>query len=197
MQAGLYTVEINDQRGSAAAVRCTVMSASKTVALGTHVLNRVCMVRGGIPPEQLAGKQWFVQIYGLERLAAAHPQTGIYSFTDVPAGHFTFRQAAAGGGALPADIDSVETVPGGAVTLPYAGWRYAKQVALNTTVAAGAGVTDDVLAFPVLVRLTQNNFDFSRARNTGADLRFMKPDGTFLHTKLNNGTAPRQKRKSG
>lgn len=179
VQAGTYTIEINDQHGSAAAVRCTVLSTSTTVALGTHVLNRTCMVRGGIPPEQVAGKIWFVQIYGLERCAAAHLQTGIYSFSDVPAGQFAFRQVSTNTGVLPAVIDSVETVSGDTCTLLYPGWRLSKQAVLNTT-PAGAGVTVDILNFPVLVRLTQSNFTFASAKADGADLRFMKPDGTPL-----------------
>ena len=44
----------------------------------------------------------------------------------------------------------------------------------------GRGGFGTVTDFPVLVRLTLLNFDFSRAASTGADLRFAKPDGTQL-----------------
>jgi hypothetical protein len=61
----------------------------------------------------------------------------------------------------------------------YIAWEYKKNVYLNTT-AAGAGTTTNVYGFPVLVRLTNNNFTFSQARSSGEDLRFSKPDGTLL-----------------
>ena len=62
---------------------------------------------------------------------------------------------------------------------PYAGWRFTKDVRLNTT-ASGANTATNVYAFPVLIRLTRTNFNFSQARRNGEDLRFSKPDGTPL-----------------
>jgi hypothetical protein len=59
------------------------------------------------------------------------------------------------------------------------GWKYSKHCALNTT-ASGAGVAGNVMGFPVLVRLTSTNFDFSQASATGADIRFAKSDSTPL-----------------
>lgn len=56
-------------------------------------------------------------------------------------------------------------------------WTYSRQVFLNTT-ASGANVVGNVMNFPVLVRLTASNFDFSQAQFTGADIRFTKPDNT-------------------
>ncbi|MBN1757932.1 MAG: DUF2341 domain-containing protein [Chitinispirillaceae bacterium] len=65
------------------------------------------------------------------------------------------------------------------VVLPYPQWRYLKKVYLNTT-ASGADVAGDVTDFPVLLRLTENNFDFTQARSDGADLRFSDAAGTRL-----------------
>ncbi len=50
-----------------------------------------------------------------------------------------------------------------------------KKVFFNTT-ASGAGVTGNVIAFPVLVRLTSANFDFSQTEKNGEDIRFAKSD---------------------
>ncbi|MBD3393013.1 MAG: DUF2341 domain-containing protein [Chitinivibrionales bacterium] len=51
------------------------------------------------------------------------------------------------------------------------------KVYVNT---ASAGVSEDVYGFPLLLRLTSSNFDFSRAQSGGLDVRFKKPDGTIL-----------------
>jgi hypothetical protein len=56
-------------------------------------------------------------------------------------------------------------------------WQYQRTIGLSTT-AAGAGVAAAVYQFPVLLRLTKANFNFSQARRYGEDLRFEKTDNT-------------------
>lgn len=58
-------------------------------------------------------------------------------------------------------------------------WSGVTDLALNTS-PAGAGVASTVTGFPLLVRLTASNFDFTQARPDGRDIRFAKPDGTPL-----------------
>jgi hypothetical protein len=60
----------------------------------------------------------------------------------------------------------------------YGAWAYSKTLVLNTT-PSGAGVTGNVLNFPVLVRLTNSNFGFGQAQNNGSDLRFAKTNGAL------------------
>jgi biopolymer transport protein ExbB len=57
------------------------------------------------------------------------------------------------------------------------GWKYSKKLYLNTT-ASGADVAQNVYNFPVLIRLTSSNFNFSQAVGNGADLRFTKSDNS-------------------
>lgn len=61
-----------------------------------------------------------------------------------------------------------------------ASWQYRKKITLaNTT--ANLGVTATTLTnFPVLVKLTSSNFDFSKAQSAGQDIRFTDSDGTTL-----------------
>ena len=58
-------------------------------------------------------------------------------------------------------------------------WEHARKLYLNTS-GSGANIQEDVYNFPVLIRLTKNNFDFSQAKSDGSDLRFSKTDNTFL-----------------
>ena len=55
------------------------------------------------------------------------------------------------------------------------GWRRRQRLTLNPE-AVGADLTN----FPVLVRLTADNFDFGRADPDGIDIRFMAGDGRFF-----------------
>ena len=59
------------------------------------------------------------------------------------------------------------------------GWSYARNITLNTA-ASGAGVSGTVTNFPLALRLTASNFDFTQAKNNGEDIRFTKQDGAPL-----------------
>ncbi|MBF0433100.1 MAG: DUF2341 domain-containing protein, partial [Fibrobacteria bacterium] len=65
----------------------------------------------------------------------------------------------------------------------YGTWTYSSSVFLNTT-STGADVSDNVLNFPVLVRLNSSNFTFSEANTNGKDIRFAKSDGTHMHYEI-------------
>ncbi|NLD99467.1 MAG: DUF2341 domain-containing protein [Fibrobacter sp.] len=68
---------------------------------------------------------------------------------------------------------------GETITLSNPAWKFSRRLYLNTTMAAAA-VAGNVPNFPVLIRLTTNNFDFSQAQSHGADIRFSKSDNTSL-----------------
>jgi hypothetical protein len=55
----------------------------------------------------------------------------------------------------------------------YKSWTNLSIVSLNTT-SSGADINDTLLNFPVLIRLTSANMDFTSARRNGEDLRFYK-----------------------
>ncbi|MBN1308629.1 MAG: DUF2341 domain-containing protein [Chitinispirillaceae bacterium] len=73
----------------------------------------------------------------------------------------------------------VQVAPGDTTVVAHSGWRYARRFCLNTT-AAGADVAGDVADFPILIRLTKNNFDFTQANADGGDVRFARADTVGL-----------------
>ncbi len=177
---GSYLVEINDRKGSAAAVRFTISDSTKSVALGINTLIRTAVVQGVLPAELRRGRQWFVRIYGLERIAASDSISGKYLFPDIPSGSYSFHLMTIAPDIEPIITDTVKVVSGDTVSIPaYPTWKYSRRLTLNTT-AEGADVSGDVTGFPVLIRLTSDNFDFSGARPDGADIRFTKANGTPL-----------------
>lgn len=84
----------------------------------------------------------------------------------------------------PASVHTVKTgftLGAGAtqVIADYSAWMYSQRLFLNTTIT-GADVSGAVINFPVLVRLSGANFNFSQARPDGSDLRFKKQDDSPL-----------------
>lgn len=68
---------------------------------------------------------------------------------------------------------------GDTTVVAYTGWKFAHRIGLNTT-ATGAGVSGNIVSFPVLIRLHQGNFDFSQANSDGSDIRFSRSDTVLL-----------------
>jgi hypothetical protein len=103
----------------------------------------------------------------------------------VPAGTIVSINYASGLSAKASSIlaSGIEVVSNDTTILPYPQWRYSKRLYLNTA-ASGAGVLGNVVNFPVLVRLTAANFDFSLAKSDGSDIRFTKSDGTSLSCEI-------------
>jgi biopolymer transport protein ExbB len=54
-------------------------------------------------------------------------------------------------------------------------WQYRKKIGFDTT-PMGADIKENLSEFPVLVRLHTGNFDFSKAKNDGSDIRFVNDD---------------------
>jgi hypothetical protein len=69
----------------------------------------------------------------------------------------------------------VQVVPSDTTVVTNTEWKYARRLCLNTT-ATGADVTRNVVEFPVVVRLTEDNFNFTRANPDGSDIRFFRSD---------------------
>jgi hypothetical protein len=61
--------------------------------------------------------------------------------------------------------------------------QYAQEIQLNTS-ASGAGITETITSFPVLIRLTRDNFPFDKAQVNGHDLQFTKKDLTILNYEI-------------
>ncbi|MCX7726358.1 MAG: DUF2341 domain-containing protein, partial [Chitinispirillaceae bacterium] len=57
--------------------------------------------------------------------------------------------------------------------------KYAQEIQINTS-PSGANIKGNVYNFPILIRLTSSNFDFSSAKENGEDIRFTKANGTLL-----------------
>jgi hypothetical protein len=189
LEPGEYVIEIRDTAGMAVRMPFTVTGLTPKLDLGTTLLKATGSVTGVfVSPDGIKGRTW-VQVYGLERLALAD-STGRFRMDSLPEGTYTLRALNSAPAVNPLDVDAVPAKPSlstdiGAVKLGsfelenYALWPQYMRIYLNTT-ASGADVPGMVADFPLLVRLDSSNFDFSRARGDGRDIRFSDHRGKRL-----------------
>jgi biopolymer transport protein ExbB len=125
---------------------------------------------------------------GIERMASVD-SAGTFGIKDLPAGLFTLRIIAVKGTqTTEIATDQVSVVSGDTVPITMPGWKFSKRLWLNTT-ASGANVAGTVMNFPVLVRLSSGNLNFSDVKSGGEDLRFTKSDGTPLSYEIEHWDA--------
>jgi hypothetical protein len=143
-------------------------------------------------PEGFDPLKGYIYIPGTTISAALVDGEDSLTLDSVPAGMIpSVNYNAVIAGALPRTIrDSVLVIPGATTIIGPQTAFYAQKLYLNTT-ASGANVLGSVGNFPVLMRLNAGNFDFAKARQDGADLRFAKSDGTVLPFEIEewNGAA--------
>lgn len=85
-----------------------------------------------------------------------------------------------GSGSPDQDLDRIDPAAAGdgstaqtAALSTGSGWQYKKQLTFSN-----GSRPENLVNFPVLVRLTSSNFDFSKAQSNGQDIRFFDADGT-------------------
>ncbi|HKP95231.1 MAG TPA: DUF2341 domain-containing protein [Fibrobacteria bacterium] len=184
---GDYYLEAND-RDSLATVRDFSAGDRDTIFLDSIRLRPTGVVVGHVNGDLTGISEAVVQIYGLDRVAKVDSATGQFSFPDLPEGSYTLRASVpsspveareiAGVAAHSSDTNFIDDMHIASFEEEdYASWAYSRRILINTT-ASGADVKGPVAGFPLLVRLTNGNFDFSLS--DGRDVRFSGGDGKRL-----------------
>jgi len=178
---GSYRIEVRDAQSSVL-FACS-LDVRDTVNLGADTLRPFATITGTIDTAGRAGQQLYVQVEGLERIAAVG-MAGRFALSDLPAGTFAVRAATTNDTTV-AVSSGISVGPGAqtTVTVP-SGWRFSKRLYINTTVT-GANVAENVTNFPLLIRLDSSTLAsastfFSQSADSGQDVRFVKSDATPL-----------------
>jgi hypothetical protein len=190
---GRYSFEARHPGNGTRLIKQGVDLRDTEEALGENALAQPGKVRMGLP-ENIEGPGGYVYIPHT-RLAwpvdAAALDRGYLELDSLPASEYeaiVFSRTA--------DLAAPDTLarkvavaPGDSLSLgAYAGWGYSARIALNTT-ASGAALASPVADFPLLVRLTRSELDFSQAAADGSDLRFSRPDGSPAPYQIDHGDA--------
>jgi hypothetical protein len=184
IDTGMYSIEVNDTsaiagKGGAVLLYCNP-DADDVTNIGTEYLKPYATVAGHVDSDVSKGKDVFVQIRGLERLAMVN-EAGAFSFDDLPEGNYDFVIIDGSSVSGPEQtVHNIKALAGDTVTVTVNGiFRDSGEIILNP---GAAGIASDtvVIDFPLLIRLDNNNFDFSQALPHGEDIRFSKIDGSSL-----------------
>ncbi|MBN1128509.1 MAG: DUF2341 domain-containing protein [Chitinispirillaceae bacterium] len=179
-----YAIEILDRHNAEGVLLRTAVPADSIVDFGVQFLNPLGSIIGtvdysGLPDTAAV----FCQMYGLDRICRIDVLSGSFRVDGIVCGRYDVRLFTSHPSYLPTIIEDVTVVSSVATSLdtviltPLSNWSCSRRVHLNTT-ATGADVKVAIRKFPVLVRLTNENFDFDSAQPNGADIRFLKADNS-------------------
>jgi hypothetical protein len=132
-------------------------------------------------PETFDAANGYVYVPGTTITAVLAADNNFATLDSVPSGIIPIiYYAARNNPDAPRTIgDSILLAPDSVMTIAYFDWKFSRKIGLNTT-ASGAGVSENVYNFPVLIRLTAANFNFADAASDGRDIRFTKSNGAVL-----------------
>jgi hypothetical protein len=178
---GMYTVEIfSKQAGEGVVFRRQIIEgdAEEIGKLVTAVPGSV----KGVFEQQLEGKgkRFFVQVYGMERITDVDSVNGVYILSGLPPSEYALRIVGLDTTAIPIDVPAVEVSSGQSVQIEkVSAWQHEGLLTVNG-VTAGLSATDTLFDFPLLLRLTSAEFDFSSAKKKGEDLRIVKQNNVLV-----------------
>lgn len=185
VKPGAYTVQSRDiSRGTRALAKDVVIDSEKDSAIVDDcTLRKPGSIRIAVPGGA-AGRSGYAYIPGTTNSVTL--QKGSSSshivLDSVPVGRVDNIVFAVSDSVSSSVLDytvSVEVREEDTATVLTTGWRYQRELRLNTT-SPGADIEGTLHDFPVLIRLNEDNFDFSQAHSDGEDLLFTKEDGTGL-----------------
>jgi hypothetical protein len=188
VDTGSYCIEVVGGT-RAAFFRCTVTVATERLELPGDTLEPTGTLSGTVPLSAARTYDSWVQVYGLERAVRVDSSTGRFTITALPPSSYALRVSTTMPLHAPAHLSALK-VAGDSVTAAgavrfriegtedYSRWAHSRRIYLNTA-PSGADVADEVIGFPVCIRLDTSRFDFSQAQPGGVDLRFSR-DGRAL-----------------
>jgi len=182
---GDYFIEVNDGRHFAAGLHAHISQDSRSVTLPADTLTPTGEIRGKLVFDDGPAETVTIAVPGLARSALRNNDNDSFFLEDIPRGEYTLSFSSSNPQTAPATVAAI-TVRSAAITrlcLTYGSSDttppHRLKLLLNTT-AAGTATTSPIYHFPVLIRLTEDNFDFSSAQNDGTDLRITTADGIYL-----------------
>jgi hypothetical protein len=180
---GVYNVEAVHSKLRSRALIQKIAVVNDTNAVPTQILQNPGRIIVTLP-ENTDPFKGYVYIPGTSCAVLLNGNESSVVLDSVPAGTARTIYYSARNSTIKKTIRSDIPVPSGdSVVIANPDWQYARRLFLNTT-AGGANVSGNVYNFPVLIRLTDINFDFTQTSPGGADIRFTKQDNAPLSCEI-------------
>jgi hypothetical protein len=178
---GMYTVEVFSKQNGEGVVFKHQIVEGDAEEVGKVTTAATGSVRGVFEQRlEGKGKRFFVQIYGMERIAEVDSVNGAYTLSGLPPSEYALRIVGLDTTEVPIEIPSVTVSSGASVQIDkITSWQHEGVVTVNA-LTAGLSSGDTLYDFPLLLRLTSADFDFSTAKKKGEDLRVVKPNNVLV-----------------
>lgn len=175
---GEYYIECNDEVANAVVLKVKVSEDDEQDIFRRDTLRPYASISGSIGSSSSVASKRYLTVHGLDRKKEIDVDGNFY-MNNLPAGIFRFSVEGDDSTFSPPPIKEYSLMSGKTLFVPYHIWEHSKRIYLNTT-KYGADISGMVTGFPVLVRLSEDNFDFSEASSGGTDCRFTSADGVSL-----------------
>ena len=177
---GDYSIEVNDGISQAVRLQVELSEANEDPLILDDTLQAYATVDGHAGAVGNTSIKRYCLVYGLDRRIPVAAD-GSFRIDDLPSGTYNFTVVADDSSFAPVSFDSVTVIPDSTVSVETAPADTVDtaQVTINTS-PEGADIERDLYGFPLLVRLTEENFDFGATRGDGSAVRFVKTDGSDL-----------------
>jgi hypothetical protein len=192
VDTGTYRLEVNDGEQKGLLRDVTVDSSDRLIDLMTDTAEANGAITGVLRLLDPTPGRYLAYVRGLERVTRVREDNGTFSLSDCPAGTYTVHFSCLDAGCLSKDVPGVVVKSGQTTVMDtvvlqtfatekYAAWKNSMRLAFH---AASVGAEEAVHGFPLLVRLTAENFPFEGADGKGRDIRFADALDNNLHFEI-------------
>jgi hypothetical protein len=179
IRPGDYSIEIINEENNAGVLIRDVIAPDSLHDFGVATVQPLGKVTGEVSAALLdQTENLVVEVYGLERSVPVDPETGIFVIDDLPPSGYRLRLSSDDSIVDPVEEFAAVTVNSDDTVYVnrFAQWIHSARISINPT-AAGLDNGDTLYQFPLVVRLSADEFDFSTAKKKGEDLRIAKVNG--------------------
>jgi len=178
IEQGVYNVyPVSQVDGNKSLIDSIIIGTAQVVRIPDDTLKKPATLVVWLP-DSLTKYSGYLSISGTFFWKTVQPNTASIEFDSIPQGKLTsivFQQTSS----TSAIVLFHDIVIASSDTVILTQWMHTAKVMLNTT-ASGANISQNILDFPVLVRLNSGNFNFSQAKPNGEDVRFFKTGNSAL-----------------
>ncbi len=186
---GMYTLTAVQPENGTRSIITDILIQNDTVEVDTKAMSRPGSVKVTIP-ENLKSSNAYFYIPGTTIFVNLPQDSGTAILDSVPADiipSVNYNEYNVSNETV-IRFD-VPVSPEKATTIFYPNLNHAQPIYFNTT-ESGAGVAETITNFPVLIRLSSDNFSFSSADQAGNDIRFANVNGSPLCFEIENWDFP-------
>jgi len=174
-----YSIEAVQQQSGHRALISGISVGTEDSSIEACVLSLPGAVRI-LAPDQDHETSGYIYIPGTTFFTKIKAENGYTLLDSIPSGVIPSIWYASNDSNPPVVVShNIKVNSGDTTTVLWSNWRYSQEIILNTS-PDGAGITEDLNNFPVLIRLSAFTFDFDDCMPNGEDLRFISSAGKLL-----------------